>query len=47
MMQIGRDRQVAAGTPVPVAFAVWNGAERDRNGQKAVSVWQQLRIEGR
>ncbi|MFI5398780.1 MAG: ethylbenzene dehydrogenase-related protein [Candidatus Binatia bacterium] len=39
-----RDRQFAAGQQVPVAFAVWNGAEQDRNGQKAVSVWQQLRI---
>jgi len=39
-----RDRQFAAGMQVPMAFAVWNGAEKDRNGQKAVSVWQQLRI---
>jgi hypothetical protein len=29
-----------AGTPV--AFAVWNGAQRDRDGRKYFSVWQVL-----
>jgi mono/diheme cytochrome c family protein len=27
---------------VPVAFAVWNGSEGDRNGNKAFSVWHRL-----
>ncbi len=29
---------------VPVAFAVWNGSEGDRNGNKAFSVWYRLRF---
>ncbi len=29
----------------PVAFAVWNGSERDRNGQKLVSTWYSFRFE--
>ncbi|MHC4547392.1 MAG: c-type cytochrome [Planctomycetota bacterium] len=28
-----------------VAFAVWNGAEKDRNGQKSVSIWHRLDLE--
>lgn len=28
--------------PTPVAFAVWNGAQRDRNGRKVISDWFQL-----
>lgn len=36
------DAQFAPGEASAVAFAVWDGAERDRNGQKAVSVWQRL-----
>jgi DMSO reductase family type II enzyme heme b subunit len=26
-------------TPSPVAFAVWDGAVADRNGQKMFSIW--------
>lgn len=37
-----RDAQFAPGETSAVAFAVWDGAEGDRNGQKAVSVWQRL-----
>lgn len=40
-----RDTQFAPGETSAVAFAVWDGAERDRNGQKAVSVWQRLVID--
>ncbi len=30
---------------IPVAFAVWNGANRERDGKKAVTLeWQQLRF---
>ncbi|MBI1737306.1 MAG: c-type cytochrome [Candidatus Rokubacteria bacterium] len=39
------DAQLGAGEASAVAFAVWDGAERDRNGQKAVSVWQRLVLE--
>lgn len=30
------------GKPVPLAFAIWNGEQRDRNGRKMVSNWYQL-----
>jgi len=36
------DVQFAAGTTVPVAFAIWNGEQEDRNGRKMVSNWYQL-----
>ena len=28
-----------------VAFAVWNGENKERNGQKAVAAWMQLLID--
>ncbi len=40
-----RDAQFQPGESTAVAFAVWDGAQRDRDGQKAVSVWQRLLIE--
>jgi len=40
-----RDTQFHPGQSLPVAFAIWDGAEGDRDGQKAVSIWQQLNIE--
>lgn len=30
---------------VPVAFAVWNGQQRDRNGRKVISHWYKLFLE--
>lgn len=30
---------------VPVAFAAWNGEQRDRNGRKVISNWFSLRID--
>jgi mono/diheme cytochrome c family protein len=33
------------GARCSVAFALWDGAARDRNGQKLVSVWQDLTLE--
>lgn len=40
------DRQFAVGgDPVPVAFAIWSGKEKDRNGQKTVSTWFKLKLE--
>jgi mono/diheme cytochrome c family protein len=40
----GRDGEVALDGPggASVAFAVWDGAAGDRNGQKAVSIWHRL-----
>jgi hypothetical protein len=28
-----------------VAFAVWDGLHRDRNGQKSITIWQDLELE--
>jgi mono/diheme cytochrome c family protein len=28
--------------PVPLAFAVWDGEKNDRNGQKMISIWNEL-----
>jgi DMSO reductase family type II enzyme heme b subunit len=36
------DARLTDGTPV--AFAVWNGSEGDRNGIKAVSTWYRLAL---
>lgn len=36
------DVKFTTGEPVPVAFAIWNGAQRDRNGRKVISNWHQL-----
>ena len=33
---------VTNSSPAPVAFAVWDGQNRDRNGRKVVSNWHQL-----
>ena len=33
------------GKSVPVAFAVWNGSAGDRDGQKSVTIWQELALE--
>jgi mono/diheme cytochrome c family protein len=35
----------AVGKPTPVALAVWDGQNRDRNGRKLVSNWRQLILE--
>jgi mono/diheme cytochrome c family protein len=40
-----RDVQFEPGTTIPVAFAVWDGAQGDRDGRKAVATWQQLTLE--
>jgi DMSO reductase family type II enzyme heme b subunit len=39
------DAQLRPGTIHPVAFAVWDGSRRDRNGQKSVTTWYKIRIE--
>lgn len=38
------DVQLVPGRLVPVAFAIWNGAQRDRNGRKVVSHWFRLSL---
>ena len=39
------DVPLAVGKSAPVAFAVWDGQNRDRNGRKVVSNWHQLILE--
>jgi len=39
------DVKFAPGKSVPVAFAVWNGQQRDRNGRKVISNWYKLILE--
>jgi mono/diheme cytochrome c family protein len=39
------DVKFVVGRPVPVAFAVWDGQNRDRNGRKVVSNWHKLILE--
>ena len=36
------DVKFVTGKPVPVAFGVWDGEQRDRNGRKMISNWYQL-----
>lgn len=36
---------LASGVTASVAFAVWDGAFRDRNGQKQISIWHDLKVE--
>lgn len=40
-----RDVDLTPGRKVPVAFAVWDGRNGDRNGQKNVSAWHVLELE--
>ncbi len=35
----------SGGQPVNIGFAVWNGAQMDRNGQKSVTIWHRLELE--
>jgi hypothetical protein len=30
---------------VLVAFAIWNGSAGDRDGQKSITIWQELEIQ--
>ena len=36
---------LAPGARGSIAFALWDGAARDRNGQKLVSIWHDLTLE--
>jgi DMSO reductase family type II enzyme heme b subunit len=33
------------GRRVSIAFAVWDGAQRDRDGKKVITIWQDLVLE--
>ena len=38
------DVRLSAGDSVNVGFAVWNGSQMDRNGQKSVTIWHNLKL---
>ncbi len=40
------DSQLKAGSSVPIAFALWDGATRNRGGRKHYCMWQTLKIGG-
>jgi mono/diheme cytochrome c family protein len=46
-MRVAADDGIALepGQTYSIAFAVWNGAQRDRAGQKLISIWNDLRVE--
>jgi DMSO reductase family type II enzyme heme b subunit len=33
------------GTMASIAFAIWDGAQRDRDGKKLITIWQDLVLE--
>ncbi len=40
-----KDIGFSTGGSVSVAFAAWDGSKRDRNGQKMVSIWNEVTLE--
>jgi DMSO reductase family type II enzyme heme b subunit len=38
------DVQFKGGASVPIAFAVWDGSNIERNGMKALSTWFTLKL---
>jgi len=38
------DVQFRSGATIPVAFAVWDGTNVERDGQKGISTWFSLRM---
>ncbi|MBI4614259.1 MAG: c-type cytochrome [Planctomycetes bacterium] len=38
------DAKLTTGSEIPVAFAIWDGSQEDRDGRKAVSTWYRLKI---
>lgn len=39
------DAKLLTGTRITLSFAVWDGAARDRDGQKSVTTWYPMRLE--
>ncbi|GIK15982.1 MAG: hypothetical protein BroJett003_09460 [Planctomycetota bacterium] len=39
------ERVFRRGDYIPVSFAIWNGANGDRDGRKSISIWQKLVID--
>jgi DMSO reductase family type II enzyme heme b subunit len=38
------DTQFKSGMSIPIAFAVWDGANIERNGMKSLSTWFTLKL---
>lgn len=36
--------ELSPGKRLPIAFAVWDGAHNDRDGQKAITIWHDLEV---
>lgn len=41
-VEAGAGLTLASGDKLSISFAIWDGAHRDRNGQKMVSIWHDL-----
>lgn len=39
------DAELTPGRRIPIAFAVWDGNFKDRDGQKAITIWHDLEVE--
>ena len=40
-----RDVDLAPGSSVQMACAIWNGEAEDMRGQKSISIWHELRMD--
>lgn len=39
------DAKLAKGTSTPIAFAIWDGSNEERDGMKSITTWHQFKIE--
>lgn len=44
-LQLSEGMSLVPGEHVSVAFAVWDGSHNDRDGQKLITIWQDLELE--
>jgi mono/diheme cytochrome c family protein len=44
-VETGDGLSLASGEACSIAFALWDGEARDRNGQKLISIWHDLKLE--
>ena len=42
---LGEGVTLEPGATASIAFAVWDGAQRERDGKKLISIWQDLELE--
>lgn len=41
----GNDTQFKKGTILPLAFAAWDGSNLEKDGQKSITTWHELKVE--